>query len=543
MKDGDSVVQEILVQRLRQGSEAAARCLVGHTVPDSDDDLDSRLLALDGSFYSIRPFMAAVGRMRTEPEFAARISARATRLGDLGKGSPVLDLVRGALVEPEKWDAAIWRIVGGGERVLGVQDDDVQVLLRIGRTYSDLRAPLSAAVTRLLTDTSLTSRNIRARQWLLLLSNEFGTHSLPTLEEALRLHSVNDDRLRAALVARFLALGGSLDRVPITRPDGAASVPTHWRAQAAASVSKPDVAAWIAKRVWDSEGLDEQFLLVLEQLFAYSSFAPSEIGNLGAAGDEGTLIAAIVAACFGYVDKGMAPVLILKKEPFPRRRRDESTTYQLFRGWNAYLAMTASDDAARTRYLRAVDAAFGDPEFDRPLLLSVLHELGQPASLQQLVAIITEWPNAQISNDSLVLDAIASALSDAAVADQERRALQTAIHAALGQFAAFGDQWGRSSALRQVGLPLLQWSFGAKEHDAMAFEVFSQGFVSLFKAGDVTDVEGTFEALAPLMERLDPNVIGRFVRASGQAQGRLAHTVGWLVRALVAANPREHESN
>src|SRR5262249_24267374 len=162
---------------------------------------------------------------------------------------------------------------------------------------------LSAAVTRLLTDTSLTSRNVRARQWLLLLSDEFGTRSLEPLEEALRLHSVNDDRLRGALIARFLALGGSPARGPRMRPDGVASVPTQWRAQAMASVSNSDLPAWIAKRVWDSEGLDEQFLLALEQLFAYSSFAPSEIGNLAAAGDEGTLIAAIVAACFGYVDQ------------------------------------------------------------------------------------------------------------------------------------------------------------------------------------------------------------------------------------------------
>lgn len=254
VRDGDAAVQGTLKQRLHQGSDPAARCLIGHAVQDSDDDLDSRLLALDGSFYSIRPFMATFGRMRTEPEFATRVAERAARLRDLGKGSLTLDLVRAALAEPQGWDTAIWRIVGGGERVLGIEDDDVQVLLRIGRTHSDLRSPLSAAVTRLLTDTSLTSRNVRARQWLLLLSDEFGTRSLEPLEEALRLHSVNDDRLRGALIARFLALGGSPDRVPRMRPDSVASVPTQWRAQAMASVSNSDLPAWIAKRVWDSGG-------------------------------------------------------------------------------------------------------------------------------------------------------------------------------------------------------------------------------------------------------------------------------------------------
>src|SRR5262249_51730689 len=107
------------------------------------------------------------------------------------------------------------------------------------------------------------------------------------------------------------------------------------------------------------------------------------------------------------------------------------------------------------------------------------------------------------------------------------------------QFAAFGNQWGRSSALRQLGLPLLQWSFGAKEHDGIALEVFAQGFVSMFKAGDVSDVEETIEALAPLMERLSPDTLGRVLRASGQARGRLAQTVGWLVRALIGVDPSE----
>ncbi len=541
LNDGDSALREILLERLHQGSPAAARCLIGQVRPDSDEDLDARLLALDGSFYNIRPFMAIVDRMRSDAGFAERVSERGTRLRSLGQGDLALDLVRSAFSEPHKWDSVIWRILGGGERVLGVEDDNVQVLLRISRTYPDLRGPLSSAVMRLSQDTQLTSRNSRARQWLALLANELGEQSLERLEGGLRTHSVNDGRLRSALAARFRALGGNLDAVPRIGHDGVASVPTRWTRITPPEPS-PDLPDWIAKRVWDSEGLDEQALVKLEQLFAYASFSASELGNLAAAGDEGTLVAAVVAMCFGHVENDTSPVLILKKRPFSFRRRDEPAMYQLSRGWNAYLAVTASHDTARDKFLRAVEASFDDPLFDRPMLLSTLRELGHSASARQLAAVVTEWPSAQGSDDGVVLTSLASALSGTALPDDERGALQSAIHAALGQFAAFGSDWGRSSALRQLGLPLLQWKFGHEEHDAIGLEVFAHGFVSLFKGGDVTDVEQAFEDLAPFIEQLSPDRLARAVEASRGVQGGLAQTVGWLVQALLRASPSAEAS-
>lgn len=197
-RDGDVRLRAVLEQRLRQGSEAAARCLFGSVAPDSDDDIDSQLLTLDGSFYSIRPLVAAVGRMRGEPEFATRIGVRAARLSEFGHGTPLLELIRLALSDPPSWDSVIWRILGGGERTLGLRDDDAQALLRIGRAFDDLRDALGAGATRLLQDQALTSRNTRARQWLILLSDEFNERSLERLRHALHLHSVNDEPIRAA---------------------------------------------------------------------------------------------------------------------------------------------------------------------------------------------------------------------------------------------------------------------------------------------------------------------------------------------------------
>ena len=229
-RDGDVRLRAVLEQRLHKGSEAAARCLVGHLAPDSDDDIDSQLLTLDGSFYSIRPLVAAVGRIRADQEFATRISVRAARLSELGLGTPLLELIRLALKTPLGWDSVTVAGLGGGERTLGLQDDDAQVLLGIGRAFDDMRDALGAAVDRLLQDRALTSRNTRARQWLILLSDEFDGRSLDRLNDALHLHSVNDEPIKAALITRFRAVNGSLDTVPRLRPDGVAAVPDSWRA-------------------------------------------------------------------------------------------------------------------------------------------------------------------------------------------------------------------------------------------------------------------------------------------------------------------------
>ena len=534
--DGDARLRAVLEQRLREGSEAAGRCLFGNVSPDTDDDIDSHLLTLDGSFFSIRQLIAATGRMRAEPEFAARIRDRAARLSDLGKGMPLLELMRSALKDPLGWDMVIWRILGGGERMLGLRDDDAQVLLRIGREFPDLRDALAAAAARLLADAGLTSRNTRARQWLILLSDEFDGRSLDRLRQALHLNSVNDDPIRAALITRFLVLGGNLDTVPRLRPDGVAAVPNSWKGQARPSVSGAELAPWVSKRVWDSEGLDDEFLVVLDHLFAYQTVTPAIVTDVSGTGARGTLLAATIAACCGFVDEGISPTLILKKEPFPGRR-GEQVTDQVFRGWTAYLVMVASVERVRTKYLRAIDGVLHNPDFDRTLLLAAMHELGARPSPQQLSVVVTEWPTAQTSNDGLVISAVLSVFSDPSTTDDEKRQLQDAIGAALSQFAAHAEHWGRNSVLRQLGLPLLQWIVSGPGDDGIALEVFAQGFVSTLKTGDASHVGVAFDAIAPLVARLKPEILVSMLRTRMQGSSRLAQTVGWLFRALVEAAP------
>jgi len=535
-RDGDATLRAVLEQRLREGSEAAARCLFGNVAPDSDDDTDSQLLTLDGLFYSIRPLVAVTRRMRAEPAFAARIGDRAARLSNLGKGTPLLELIRSALNDPVGWDAVIWRILGGGERMLGLRDDDAQVLLRIGREFPDLRDALASATARLSADAGLTSRNTRARQWLILLSDEFDGRSLDRLRQALHLNSVNDDPIRAALITRFLALGGNLDTVPRLRPDGVAAVPNSWKAQARPPVPEADLAPWVSKRVWDSEGLDDDFLVVLDHLFAYQAVTPAIAADVSGTGARGTLLAATIAACCGFVDQGISPTLILKEEPFPGRR-GEQITDQLFRGWTAYLVMVASVERVRTEYLRAIDSVLHNPDFDRTLLLAAMHDLGARPSPQQLSVVVREWPTAQTSNDGLVISAVLSVFSDPSTSDDEKRQLQDAIGAALSQFAAHGEHWGRNSVLRQLGLPLLQWILSEPGDDGIALEVFAQGFVSTLKTGDASHVEDAFDAIAPLVARLKPEILARMLRTGARGPGRLGQTVGWLIRALVEAAP------
>ena len=492
-RDGDATLRAILDQRLREGSEAAARCLVGNIPPDSDDGTDSQLLTLDGTFHMIRPLIAATELMRTDPEFTARIADRSARLRDLGKGVPLLELVRSALKEPLGWDAVIWRILGGGEHLHVLPDDEAQVLLRIGRAFPDLRDALGAAAVRLLADSGLSSHNTRARQWLFLLADEFAGRSIERLRQALHLHSVNDEPIRAALITRFGSLGGNLDSAPRLRPDGVAGVPSSWRARARPSVQDAELPAWISKRAWDSEGLDDEFLLVLDHLFAYQTVMPTILADLNGTGARGTLLAATIAACCGFADQDVSPALILKKEPFPGRR-GEQIADQLFRGWTAYLVMVASVERVRTEYLGAIDSALHNPDFDRTLLLAAMHELGARPSPLQLSVVVREWPTAQTSNDSLVVSAVVSIFSDSDISDDEKRQLQDAIRAALVQFAAHGEHWGRNSVLRQLGLPLLQWIFGDPGDDSVALEVFAQGFVSTLKTGNASQVEDAFNA-------------------------------------------------
>ena len=534
-RDGDAT-KALLEQRLREGSEAAGKCLFGNVSPDSDDDIDSQLVAFDGSFYRIRPSIVAIGRIRADPAFAARIRVRAARLGNLGRGTLLLELIRLALEDTSGWDAVIWRILGGGERMLGLQDDDAQVLLRIGREFPDLCDGLAAATARLLADTGLTSRNTRARQWLILLSDEFNGRSPDLLREALHLHSVNDNPIRAALIARFRALGGDVNTLPKVRPDGVAAVPESWKAQARPSVPAPELAAWVSRRAWDSEDLDDDFLLVLDHLFAYQTVTPAILADVSGTGARGTLLATTIAVCCGFVDRDLSPVLLLKEEPFPRRG-GKQVIEQLFRGWIAYLVVVASVEPARIKYLKAIDDVLHSPDLDRTLLLEVMHELGARPSPQQLSVVVREWPSAQTSNDGLVISTVMSMLADRSMSDGERRRIEDAIRAALIQFAARGEHWGRSSVLRQLGLPLLHWIVGGASDDSAALEVFAQGFVSAMKVGDALHVENTFEAIAPLVARLDAEKLASVLRASGKHRTPLAQTVGWLIRALVNASP------
>lgn len=108
---------------------------------------------------------------------------------------------------------------------------------------------------------------------------------------------------------------------------------------------------------------------------------------------------------------------------------------------------------------------------------------------------------------------------------------------ALLPFAAHGEHWGRNAVLRQLGLPLLHWIFGDSGDDGVALEMFAQGFVSTLKTGDAAHVKDAFEALAPLVARLEPESLASALRAGGKNGSRLAQSVGWLVQALVQAAP------
>jgi hypothetical protein len=301
-------------------------------------------------------------------------------------------------------------------------------------------------------------------------------------------------------------------------------------------VPAPELAAWVSKRAWDSEDLDNDFLLVLDHFFAYQTVTPAILPDVSGTGARGTLLAATIAACCEFVDQDLSPVLLLKEEPFPRRR-GEQVIEQLFRGWIAYLVMVTSVERARIKHLNAIDDALHNPEFDRTLLLEAMHELGGRPSAHQLSVVVREWPSAQTSNDGLVISAVMAMLFNPTTSDAERRQLEDAIRAALIQFAARGEHWGRNSALRQLGLPLLHWIFGGASDDSVALEVFARGLVSTIKTGDASHVENAFEEIAPLVARLDPEKLASVLRASGKDRTPLAQTVGWLIRALVEAAP------
>lgn len=360
---------------------------------------------------------------------------------------------------------------------------------------------------------------------------------LDRLSDALHLDSVNDQPIKAALITRFRAMNGSLDAVPRLRSDGVAAVPDSWRAQTRPPVPQSELAEWVSKRVWDSEGLDDHSLLMVEHLVAYQTLTPAVVADITGAGARGTLLSATIAACCGFVDQNISAPLILKEEPFPGRHGAQAAE-QLLSGWTLYLAIIAADERARTAYLSAIDGVLHNPEYDRTLLLAALHELDARPSPQQMSVVLREWPSAQSANDGLVISAAMLILEDANTSDGERRQIQDAMRAALNQFAAHGKHWGRSGVLRQLGLPLLYWMFGGSADDGVALEVFAQGFVSTLKTGDASQVEDAFEAIAPLVARLEPENLASALRARAPNRSPLAQSVGWLVQALVQAAPR-----
>ena len=152
-------------------------------------------------------------------------------------------------------------------------------------------------------------------------------------------------------------------------------------------VPQPELAEWVSKRIWDSEGLDDDFLLIIEHLLAYQAVTPSMVADMSGTGARGTLLGATIAACCGFIDQNVSAPLMLKEEPFPGRHGAQAAE-QLLRGWTVYLAMVASVEHARGAYLSAIDGVLHSPDFDRPLLLAAMHGLGARPSPLQLSVVL-----------------------------------------------------------------------------------------------------------------------------------------------------------
>jgi hypothetical protein len=106
------------------------------------------------------------------------------------------------------------------------------------------------------------------------------------------------------------------------------------------------------------------------------------------------------------------------------------------------------------------------------------------------------------------------------------------------QLAARGVEHHTASTLKRLAVPLPLWILEDDSENTGAVEVFSSGFVWLLGINEPPQIAEVFEALAPLVERVSPEIIANTLRRSGPLRSGLATTIGWLLAAALEAHPK-----
>lgn len=246
---------------------------------------------------------AQIKRMQDDPAYADTVRRVAEEIVIQGGKKPLLDLVREALGDEERWEDVVWRMLCDGH---GIYEEEGLWLLDYGRDTPSAAEIIGRAAQKFLRDPRVENLNHSHReaiQWLTLLYDEFTHAREEDLGAAiLKGHGVHD----SALVALIARLGG---------------VPEGYDPGYRVGAVPPLLNSMITPRSFSEklERLKElarpsgkyhpDICTILDDVVTESALSSQELNSLAAEGTTGALISS--ALLFAY-DEAPKSELVIK---------------------------------------------------------------------------------------------------------------------------------------------------------------------------------------------------------------------------------------
>lgn len=180
----------ILVEILDQGSDAeVAAQLLNYHSSQLSPSLKIKCISLLASIPSWpgNPNLhEQLKKLENDPDYDESVKDAMEEIVNGDKPVPILELLRQAIADENKWDTVVWRLLCDDSNLGLSLEDNGQWLLDFGRLESKYRIFIGASTQKFLKDPRIqNSRRSEIKQWLAILADEFVGISEEELRDAL----------------------------------------------------------------------------------------------------------------------------------------------------------------------------------------------------------------------------------------------------------------------------------------------------------------------------------------------------------------------